>query len=81
MKHLTTTFSPRRSDQVLNSRNLSIWAIQMMDIEGLFRIEKSSASMKKALDGIVEWEFDNRNRSKVEAIPWVRTQQENFGIP
>ncbi|KAI9739965.1 MAG: hypothetical protein M1818_005021 [Claussenomyces sp. TS43310] len=51
------------------------------DIKGLFRLEKVGAFMKRALDGIVTWQFDNRDSSRDDATKWLRTQKEHLGIP
>ncbi len=37
--------------------------------------------MKVALDGVVRWHFDHQGGSRDDAIEWLRTQQEAFGIP
>lgn len=51
------------------------------DLLKLFALERSGAFMRTALEGIVRWQFDHENSTKDEAVEWIRTQKEVFGIP
>jgi len=51
------------------------------DVKGLFKLDKSGAFIKTALDGVARWQFDNRDGARDEAIEWLRTPKEVFGLP
>lgn len=51
------------------------------DVKRIFKLDKSGAFLKTALDGVVRWQFDNKDGTKDEAVEWLRTQKEAFGIP
>lgn len=51
------------------------------DVLGLFQLDRSGAFVKTALDGVVRWQFDHRDGTRDEALEWLRTQKEAFGLP
>lgn len=72
-------------DYVVQQRLLQAHQIKPVidgyDLLQLFELKRSGAFMKTALEGIVRWQFDHENSTKDEAVEWIRTQKENFGIP
>ena len=51
------------------------------EVRKLFGLKQSGAFMEALLDGVVRWQFDRKDPSKDEAVEWLRTQKEAFGIP
>ena len=51
------------------------------DIKTIFELKKTGSFVKDTLDGIVEWQFDHPDGTKDEAVTWLRTQKERFGVP
>ena len=51
------------------------------DIKEIFKPKKSGAFMKTALDGVIRWQFDNKDGTRHEVIEWLQTQREVLGLP
>lgn len=51
------------------------------ELKQLFELKKTGPFIKRALDGVLEWQFDHEHGTKEEAIEWLKTQKEAFGIP
>lgn len=69
------------SEQNLQDAHSAKLILNGNDVQRLFKLEKAGPFMKNVIHRIAEWQFDNRNSSKDEAIEWLRAQREGFGIP
>lgn len=56
----------------------------LMDGNGILRqfgLEKGGRFLKRAIDGLLEWQFDHVDGSIEEAKSWLLDNQEKLGIP
>ena len=67
--------------QGLQEAHLARPMINGNELKQVFGLKTNGPFIKTALDGLMEWQFDHESASRDEAIDWLRTQKEKFGIP
>ncbi|KAF4218290.1 hypothetical protein CNMCM8980_005460 [Aspergillus fumigatiaffinis] len=50
------------------------------ELMALFKLERGGPFMQKALDDLLEWQFNHENATKEEAMKWILTQKENYQV-
>ena len=69
------------SDNNLWNAHLQRPLLDGNEIQSLFGLRKGGKFLKRALDGLVTWQFDHSNTDVDEAKVWLLGQREIFGVP
>ncbi|KAK2765223.1 hypothetical protein FQN54_008922 [Arachnomyces sp. PD_36] len=51
------------------------------EIKEFFELQKSGDFMKGTIDGVLRWQFANKNGSRDDALEWLKMRKDFFGIP
>ncbi|KAI8623590.1 putative poly(A) polymerase [Xylariaceae sp. FL1651] len=68
-------------DQGLRDAHIQRPLLDGNEIQKLFGLQKGGKYLKSALDGLMEWQFENTDGQAEDAKTWLLGQQKRFGIP
>lgn len=69
------------AEQELQDAPLEKQILTAGEVKTFFELKRSGDFMKGTIDGILRWQFDNKDSTKDEALEWLNGRKDYFGIP